>query len=230
MKFSIFVVPTKQLTILPHYPRTKMPVTFGSVGDIISVSLLIKDLLVALDDTRGASGEYRAIIRELYTLDSALLHVEQLSRTNIATPELHALCQTAQSTVTRCRTSITEFKQRLQKYKDTMRVGGSGCTVRDIGKKLQWSIGEKDYIARFRAEITGYTESISMLTTIASMYESTFQTERVETDSLTVSSLTSTTSNLLRILQPMSNGEMLYRMSRSRIFNRDSTKIRRKLL
>lgn len=57
-----------------------MPITFGSVGDIISVSLLVKDILVALDDSRGSSAEYQGIIRELYILDRALLEIGQLSR------------------------------------------------------------------------------------------------------------------------------------------------------
>ena len=35
-----------------------MPITFGSVGDIISLSLLIKDLIKFLDQVRGSSAEY----------------------------------------------------------------------------------------------------------------------------------------------------------------------------
>ena len=147
-----------------------MAVTFGAVGDIISVSLLIKDLLVALDDSRGASCEYRAIVRELYTLDSAILHVERLSRTHDATPELHALYGTARATVTRCRECIEDFKQKLKKYRGSMVAGGSGNPVKDIGRRLQWSMAEKDHIARFRAEVTGYSNSIHMLIATAGVY------------------------------------------------------------
>lgn len=42
-----------------------MPITFGSVGDVISVCLLIKDLVKTLDDSRGSSAEYQEVIREL---------------------------------------------------------------------------------------------------------------------------------------------------------------------
>ena len=42
-----------------------MPVTFGAVGDIISVCLLLKDLVEMLDQARGSKAEYQSVIREL---------------------------------------------------------------------------------------------------------------------------------------------------------------------
>src|SRR5947207_4507221 len=72
-----------------------MPISFGSVGDIISVCLIVKDLVAALDDSRGSSTEYREVIRELWGLDRALLEVDLLSRTCDNTVELNALCMTA---------------------------------------------------------------------------------------------------------------------------------------
>lgn len=159
-----------------------MPVTFGSVGDIISVSLLIKDLLVALDDSRGSSDSYRAIIRELYTLDSALLHVDQLSRTHNATAELHGLCTTARQTVDRCRECIDKFKLKIQKYKRSLATGGSGKTIGDTARKIQWSVSEKQHLMSFRAELTGYTESINMLIATASVYVHPFILEKACTN------------------------------------------------
>ena len=53
-----------------------MSFTFGSFGDIVTLSLLIKDLIKSLDDSRGSSAEYQAVVRELWSLDKALLEVE----------------------------------------------------------------------------------------------------------------------------------------------------------
>lgn len=74
---------------------SKMSVTFGSVGDIISVCLIVKDLVDALDKSRGSSAEYQAVIRELWSLDRALLQVAMLSKTCEDCIELHALRVTA---------------------------------------------------------------------------------------------------------------------------------------
>jgi len=46
------------------YPILNMPITFGSVGDIISVCLLVKDV-EALEKARRCKAEYQAVIREL---------------------------------------------------------------------------------------------------------------------------------------------------------------------
>jgi hypothetical protein len=44
--------------------------TFGSVGDFLSISILVKDLLLALDDSRGSSRDYQEVVRKLYILDA----------------------------------------------------------------------------------------------------------------------------------------------------------------
>ncbi|KAF1974790.1 hypothetical protein BU23DRAFT_460501 [Bimuria novae-zelandiae CBS 107.79] len=91
-----------------------MPITFGAVGDIISVCLLVKDLVDALDEARGSKAEYQSVIRELWILDRALLEIDLLSRThgNGATPELRSLCET--EAVERFRVKIAGTSASLQ--------------------------------------------------------------------------------------------------------------------
>jgi hypothetical protein len=74
-----------------------MPITFGAVGDIISVCLLVKDLIEVLDKARGSNAEYQAAIRQLHTLDRALLEIERFNRQHGdgSTPELRGLCEIA---------------------------------------------------------------------------------------------------------------------------------------
>lgn len=147
-----------------------MSVTFGSVGDIISVSLLVKDLLIALNDCRGSSAEYQAVVRELYILDTALLQVEQHSRFSATTPELHALYETAKQTVTKCRDSVADFTARIKKFDRSLAVGGSGNAFKDATRKIQWRVSQKESeIAKFRAEVTGYSSSINMLLATATV-------------------------------------------------------------
>jgi hypothetical protein len=106
-----------------------MPITSSSVGGIISVSLLVKDLLLALDSSRGSSTDYQKVIRELYVLDAGLLHVEQLSRTHSATPKLYALCVTAKHTVEQCRLCMDSFTKRIRKYGSSRATGGSANII-----------------------------------------------------------------------------------------------------
>ena len=140
-----------------------MPITFGSVGDIISISLIIKDLVDALDKSRGASAEYRGVISELWTLDRALLEVELLSKVYSGTPELNALCVATGRSVDRCRSLIEAFSSRIKKYDDHMAEGSSGSKIKGIGMKVRWQVIEKDEVEKFRAELAAHSTAISML-------------------------------------------------------------------
>jgi hypothetical protein len=72
-----------------------MPAPFGfSVGDVIAVSIPIKDVFEALDSATGSSAEYQELIRELWSLDRALLEVEVLPRSCDTSIELNALSHT----------------------------------------------------------------------------------------------------------------------------------------
>ncbi|KAH6845904.1 hypothetical protein BKA58DRAFT_137473 [Alternaria rosae] len=141
-----------------------MPVTFGAVGDIISVVLLVKDLVAALDEARGSKAEYQAAVRELWTLDRTLLEIDLLTRQHGdgATPELRSLCETAKQAVARCNDRVSAYKKRIQGYQRTFEVGKVN-RVREIGRAIGWRTGEKEALEQFRAEIAGTTSSLQML-------------------------------------------------------------------
>jgi hypothetical protein len=149
-----------------------MPAPFGfSVGDCISVCLLIKDAIQALDSSRGSSAKYQEAIRELWALDRALLEVVSLAQSFDATVELNAFSHTARRTVDQCRGWIETFLKKVRGYEGALREGGSGNKLRDAKGKLAWAplFGRED-LARFRTEITWHSSAISMLLLTASMY------------------------------------------------------------
>ena len=140
-----------------------MPITFGSVGDIISVSLLIKDLVKCLDESRGSSAEYQAVIRELWSLDYALLEVELLLRSCKQSVELSGLSKSANRCVEQCRECIRDFRDKMKKYQGALGGGGTGSLVRDTTAKVWWRVSIKDDLAKFRANITAQTSSLNIL-------------------------------------------------------------------
>lgn len=150
-----------------------MPITFGSVGDIISLSLLIKDLVKSLDDSRGSSAEYQAVIRELWSLDHALLEVEVLFRSCGQNIQLNALTVTARECSEQCRKCITEFHEQVKRFGKGLRSGGSGSFLKDTALKIRWQVSEKEDLAKFRAEINAHCLSINMLLTTTGVFVST---------------------------------------------------------
>jgi hypothetical protein len=144
-----------------------MSITFGSVGDILSVCLIVKDLVAALDNSRGSSAEYREVIRELWGLDRALLEVDLLSRTSESTIELNALFNTARKAADDCRKCISSFLKKIKKYGPSLE-GGSKNFLKDTAMKIKW-VSRKDDLVKFRAEVNAHSSSINMLLATASM-------------------------------------------------------------
>lgn len=148
-----------------------MPITFGSVGDIISVCLLVKDLATALNDSRGSSAEYQEVARELWSLERALLEVLQLSQTLDKTVEVVALWETARRTAENCRALAQVFSDRINKYDSSLGKGNGNSEnpfIRDA-RKVERRVLQKDEVSRFRAEIAAHTHSINMLLDTANL-------------------------------------------------------------
>ncbi|KAJ4350224.1 uncharacterized protein N0V89_008845 [Didymosphaeria variabile] len=145
-----------------------MPITFGAVGDIISVCLLVKDLVDALDEARGSKAEYQSVVRELWILDRALLEIDLLTRTheNGATPELRSLCETAQRAAAKCKSLVAQFLERMKKYK---RAFEDENKVKKAVMGVRWRVGEREAVERFRVEIVGTSSSLQMLLATANV-------------------------------------------------------------
>lgn len=162
-------VPNRHLLKAYIWPIMSAAVTFGSVGDIISLCLLVKDVVKALDDSRGSSSEYQEVIRELWALERVLLEVELFWRTCEITVELNTLRETTCRTVDQCRRCIEGFLKKVEKYGPSLREGGSGGIIRDVGKKLHWQVSHSQDLTKFRAEINAHCSAISMLLMTTSM-------------------------------------------------------------
>lgn len=147
-----------------------MPVPFGfSIGDCISVCILIKDIIRALDTSCGSSAEFQEVIRELWALDRALLEVVNLAQSFETTVELNALSHAARRTAEQCKSCIERFLGRIKEYEGALREGGSGNKLKDVKGKVSWALCGGEQLAKFRAEINGHSSAINMLLITASV-------------------------------------------------------------
>lgn len=140
-----------------------MPIGVSSVGDIISICLLAKDLVEALSSSRGASSEYQEIIRELWGLERALLQIDLLSRVHDDTLELNPLHETARRSAEDCRGCIAGFLEKVRKYAPSLSIASSGNIFRDASRKIQWQVMQSGDISKFRAQISAHSQSMNML-------------------------------------------------------------------
>jgi hypothetical protein len=143
-----------------------MSVGFGfSIGDFISALELVATVVDALRESGDSSTEYRALISQLYTLETALLRVKRLELDESQYAEVVALRQAAGQ----CQRTIDAFWERIKKYQPSLRSGGSGSRVRDGWRKIEWALCRKDDVVRFRSDLIAHTESIELLLTTVQM-------------------------------------------------------------
>lgn len=145
-----------------------MPITFGSVGDILAVSLLVKDIIATLDDNRGSADEVQELTRELVALNGALSEIQRLSRQYGHVHRITALLNATSATATGCQKMLQTFNIKLQKYEAIVQNNTNGslrASFPRAARKLQWALMEKDETARFRADVQAYSASLNMLLT-----------------------------------------------------------------
>jgi hypothetical protein len=137
-----------------------MSVAFGfSCGDFIAAIELVTTVVNALGQSSESSQEYRELVRQLYSLELALLQVKGLHLDESQHHELVALRQAA----SQCQQTIDEFWEKIQKYQPHLRSNGSDSRVKDGWMKIKWAVCKRDDVAKFKADLAGHTESIQLL-------------------------------------------------------------------
>jgi hypothetical protein len=144
-----------------------MSVGFGfSAGDFISALELVATVFDTLRESGASSTEYRVLISQLHTFETALLRVKRLELDDSQHAGVLALRQAA----SQCQRSIDAFWEKIKKHQPSLRTGGSGSRVRDGWMKVKWVLCRREELLRFKADLMGHTESIEMLLTTVQMY------------------------------------------------------------
>jgi len=154
-----------------------MEITFGAVGDIISVGTLIVDLIELLDDSRGASWEYQALLEQLKILNYIICQADSARRKNDwDSPELRDTARLLFTYVEEARRRIEGVVDKIRKYSSSLSPGGSGNVAKDVGMKLRWRMNQKE-VEKFRDDLIRYCAHINMVLSDArNMYVGYFTT------------------------------------------------------
>ena len=155
-----------------------MSVGFGfSVGDFVAALNLTRDVIDALQASSTARTEYRELLRQLYSLETALQQVNRLECDDTEDggssldrgSEIIALRQTA----AQCQRTIDDFFARIKSYQPHLTADGStqraSSRWKSRWKKVQWTLCCKDDVAKLQADLIGHTQSINLLLTLLQM-------------------------------------------------------------
>lgn len=138
-------------------------VTFGSVGDIITVCLLAKSIAKALDDSKGSSAEYQGLITEIRSLECSLLEVELFTRSWRDASTSVPVQQECSKLVNDCRKTLEAFQAYLKNYDSSLAKDSRTGFLRRAGTKIKWQLLAKDTVSRFRSELAGHSNALNMM-------------------------------------------------------------------
>jgi hypothetical protein len=139
-----------------------LPLTFGAFGDLLGLGLLIKDIIICLNDSSGSAREYQELARSLTILDSVFREADDIFRDPRRASSAQRLHGTALKSIRQIQETLKSFNDKLQKYRPSLTPGGSGNRIKDVARKIQFKLDEKE-VAKFKGEITGYTVMLQML-------------------------------------------------------------------
>lgn len=141
--------------------------TFGSLGDFISISILIKQVSQSLNDARGSTVEYRSLFKELDTLDIVVLQVSQACHAYLSGSQAHVLGEMASGITGQLQADIKDLKDHIEKYKSTL-----GCDsvsrIRGAIGRLRW-LSEKEAFGKFREKFSSHKISLNLVLAVASL-------------------------------------------------------------
>ncbi|KAK4210533.1 hypothetical protein QBC37DRAFT_292254 [Rhypophila decipiens] len=140
----------------------ELALTFGSFGDLLALGILVKDIIVCLDDCRGSSKAYQDLVRSLTILGSAIQEVDSIFRSPRRVTVAPCLCESASKSIVQIQQTLKGFNEKLQKFRPSLIPGGSGNRLKDVARKVQFKMDEKD-IEKFKGQVTGYTVTLRML-------------------------------------------------------------------
>lgn len=127
--------------------------SFGASADS-----LVSTVISSLRSASGSSAEYQNLASQLYTLESALLLINDIELDGDQSAEATALRQA----VAQCLGTMETFGEKIVKYQSSQRLGGSGNKAKDASK-AEWPIIEKAGLAMLGADLTQHTTAINLL-------------------------------------------------------------------
>ena len=138
-----------------------MSAGFGfSVGDFLAALDLVSTVIDALRDGGQAGDEFRELLYQLYSLETALIQVKRLEVDDSQHAELMALRQAA----AQCQCMINTFWDKIEVYQRNLGPFASRLSrLRDRWMRVKWAVCKKDDVAKFKADLAGHTESIQLL-------------------------------------------------------------------
>jgi len=153
--------------------------SFGfSVGDFITVAKIIADISSFLAESGGSKSEYQELLRELESLQHALIHLDKLQLGDSSSTNIDSIKYAALS----CRRPLEHFLCKIKEYDKSLGVWGKDGRLKAVGNKLKWAYGQKDEIRKLQSYLNIHVGTINILLAEHGLEMMNLASEKVEVD------------------------------------------------
>ena len=135
----------------------------GSLGDVVALITIVKDLVKAFDKQKGSSADYQETIRKLWAFNRVLQEVETICGTITVTTELNTSRDALLSVVSQARRSIEALSRGTRKFEPSLREGISRSSLKDIARKAEWKLFHSEDSTRLQLEVCTYSAVLNAL-------------------------------------------------------------------
>ncbi|TVY82125.1 hypothetical protein LSUE1_G003544 [Lachnellula suecica] len=157
-----------------------MSVGFGfSAGDFIAAIKLVGTVIDALRSSGQAGSEYRELVSQLLSLETALVQVKDFEFEETQYAEVVALRQAG----AQCLRTIDDFWTKAQKYQPSLgnTATKGGRRVKNGWMRIRWVVCRTEDVAQFKADLMGHTQSILLLLATVQRSTSDIHDQRQDT-------------------------------------------------
>jgi len=141
--------------------------TFGAVGDFISIALLIKDIALALDSAKGSSKSYADLAASLELLSDTIREVAGVYLSLSGSDEVRGI---AARTVSRVRQLLDELEDEMKQHRALLSPNGLGRTsLKYVARKVRWKLVDEKYLQQKRSEVLNHCHCLKMVLAITAM-------------------------------------------------------------
>lgn len=147
-----------------------MPVGFGfSIGDVIAVGELARKIVRALDESRGATADFKSLSNLLLSLNNALQAVSGTflgfaSNRNSSSLVLDsASFNGIHHELECCKRLIEEFLLTSRKYTESL-LGRERWWFKDVWRKITWVLNPQD-VQNLQRRLQGHLNTLQLYAT-----------------------------------------------------------------
>ncbi|KAJ3517326.1 hypothetical protein NLJ89_g587 [Agrocybe chaxingu] len=138
-----------------------------SIGDLVTLGTIIASIVKAVNETSGASAEYKDLVQELESFCSMLAILRRILQNAPISPDNEFALNSIHMEMARCRALVDAFVDTIKPYHRALNAtGGTNRqrhSLRVIFRKVWWALFRKEDVSKVHMKMMSHRLQIVFL-------------------------------------------------------------------